>query len=893
MNAQILMPKLKVAGVEQSQIIVLAFEGKLALSQLYEFNIDFVSKVSIQAQQVIHQKATLSFAKKGKGTTPLNGEVISFSQIDGIDKYYRYQIIIKPQVNRLCHTRRTEVYLDKTIPQIIKQILDDNGITQVELDLINDHKPKTFVFQHNEYDWDFISRWLAFEGLFYYFTQQESDEKLVITDSNTTLQINQDINDLHYQSYTSDSEPNPKAHLVYNFQFTTEALPKKLTVKSYYYEQSTKPYTSKEMIDENGVGEIIFWAENIKSDKENQSLAKLISESYQWKKEILSGISSGSLINPGTFINHKRFKISSLNKPMLIIESHYSGSQKKSFESGHSGESHAFDDHFKCEYKAIDKSRQYRTSIDDHIPRIDGMLPGFVDHEGDKETVQIDKKGLYKFRLAISDASPGKGSDWVRKMESYIGDQYAFSLPLHKGTELLLGFQFGNPDLPVLLGSLSNSTHRNMITSKSQQYLGLQTKENNTLIINEQEGKTRGIQLSTPNKNTTMVLGTDDVFESKLDAGFFLHTDSSAYQHFKKDHNTIINRDYRCLIEGEAGYYCQKNAQFQFEEDRITSVKGDDYHVTEKNVITEIKGNNALTVGGNYVTHVKGMTGYSNWGAASYDYLGLRTQSVFGLDFISRALASIDMTGGFNIKMTSGWRYEEDNAASLKTAPVIMLEALETISLTVGASMISMNAAGITISGPQLNIVGIAETTFASPVTNFASPEVNISGEVTLGPLVDLGISPGVPVAEGAGAAANVIEAEELVASDSAMAVVKASVLAAVAAAKSAVMPVTEALSEEVELATAALNKVSKVYSEAMEFKEEATKAVLTKVGGAYSEVEGFGGGFLGIASKTIQLPGMGLDYQGNWSFHGLLGSEKSASQAVDTKIGEQDSEQM
>ncbi|WP_454782164.1 type VI secretion system Vgr family protein [Legionella sp. WA2022007384] len=696
MNAKLLMPQLQIPGVAPSEIIVLEFEGQQAIAALYEFQVEFASKRLIQGQQVISQKAQLIFTKKDGGTTPLSGEIFTFSQLDNNDNYYRYRILIMPKVYRLQYTRNTEVYLNKSIPQVIKQILNRNGITQVELDLMMEHKTRKFIFQYDEVDWSFITRWMQFEGLFYYFSQDQNEEKLVITDANTTLKDNKDVHEMYYHSYTNASQNNPTANLVYNFEFTTHALPHQVTVKSYNHNQSSKSYTSKAIIDPTGHAEIMYWAENTKSAQENQQIAKFISESYKWKKEIFMGFSSCSLIIPGTIIQHKNFKTASINKPMMIIQSTYRGSQKKSFASLHSGEEQGSEDYFQCEYKAINKAIAYRQTIDDRIPRIAGILPGFVDHEGDEDTVQISKKGLYKFRLAISEDSPGKGSGWVRKMESYIGDQYAFDLPLRKGDEVLIGFQFGNPDLPIILGAVSNSTHRNIITSNSQHYMGLYTKENNLFIINEQDGKTKGIQFSTTNNNTTMVLGTDNIFNSQLDAGYCLRTDNSV-----------------CESIG-------------------------------KNSITDVAAHSALSIGGNHLVSVKGTSSKTVYGADYYSCYGARASSVLGLDFISRTGAMIDSTSGFQVKLGSGWRYEQDSSTSLKTAPIIMQEAEASISLTVGPSSITITPEGITITAPTVDVVSEAELTLISDATiNLASADVSVLGNISGGPMTEFGAGAG------------------------------------------------------------------------------------------------------------------------------------------------------
>ncbi|PWY56737.1 hypothetical protein DGG96_04840 [Legionella qingyii] len=821
MKTQIVMPQLEIPGANTSEIIVLEFEGKQAISELYQFNIEFVSKSLILAKQVINQKAQLIFPKKISGTTPLHGEVVSFTQLDGIDEYYRYKISLMPKVNRLQHTKQNEIFLKKSIPQIIKKILDKNGITQVELDLMMEHQPKAFIFQYNEADWNFISRWMEREGLFYYFSQDKSGEILVITDSNSTLKNNQDINEIYYQSYTLASEKNPTANLVYNFQLTTKALPQKVTVKSYNHAQSSKPYTSKAIIDPQGSGEVSFWTENIKSNKENQQIANFISESYKCTKEILTGISSGSLIIPGTIIHHQNFKIASLNIPMLIIESTYRGSQKGSFLSLHSGEEHSPEDYFKCEYRAIDKSIAYRTALQESIPRIHGLFPAFIDHEGNDDTVQINSKGMYKFRFAMSDDSPGKGSAWVRKMESYIGDQYAFDMPLRKGDEVVIGFQFGNPDLPIILGAVSNSTHRNIITSNSQNYMGLYTKENNVFIINEQDGKTKGIQFSTTNNNTTMVLGTDNVFNSQLDAGYCLRTDNNIYQSIGK------------------------------------------------NSVTDIANHHAVSVGGDHMMSVSGTSSNTIYGADYYSCYGARSVSVLGLDFVSRTGAIIDSTSGFQVKLGGGWRYEQDTSTSLKTAPDIMQEAEVSISLTVGASSITITEEGITITAPTIDLVSEAAITLATNATiNLASADVNILGNISGGPMMELGATGGEP----AGPLKAVAMAQVM--ADAAMKAAKSSPLyaAGIATWSSAKQGFTAAADAFVDMGSAFKSEIEPLIGKASSLVEK-TEPITEKIKTGVGKVKGgiaiakqsaiyptisYGGYFTSLAAK-YQLLGQGM----------------------------------
>ncbi|KTD50256.1 Phage-related baseplate assembly protein [Legionella quinlivanii] len=771
MQNQILMPKMHGPHFEGSDTEILQFEGTMGVSELYEFRVELASKRLIHGNEIINHPAKMTFTTKAGTESPLHGRVNYFSHTDSLDEYYVYQMIIQPEVTRLQKTRRTHVYLEKRIEEILWHVFQRNNINHVRFDLVNSHPVREFVFQYNELDWQFVTRWMEHEGLFYFFEHTADNEVLVITDSNSTLQLNKDINRLFYHGYTTDSEFDPMANLIYDFEFSTSSQPAEVKVKSYNYQQSSKSYNSTAVIDPQGVGEIVYWAENVHSQEENQRIANQIAESFKWQKEIFNGTASAALINPGSFIQHQHFKLGHLNKPMLIIHAKYSGSQKKSFFSYHSVAIDAPEDHFSCDYRSIDKAIPFRSVLQTPLPRISGVLPGFVDHEGGEDTVQINDKGHYKFRIAISDDGPGKGSRWVRKLESYIGDKYAFSLPMRKGMEVAIGFHFGNPDLPILLGAIDNSTHRNLIASDNQQYMGLQTKEKNVFFINEQKGKTQGIKLRTPHNNTTIVLGTDDIFQSQQDMGYYLSTLSHSNSYIGKDANITIkqsknlsvDKDYTRFVKGNATMVCHQDTNYQVKGNETVQINQSQYNYIDQNLmnsignamITEVNGNCAWHVLGTHITSVKGFTGSYHLGATIKSYTGAYITDTTGIDIKSVLGGSVQYLGPFSVQVTQGFKYVDDSAISLHTSPVIIQQALGMILLQSGGSSIIIDDAGIQIIAPTLTI-SCPAVNVLSAATNFASAEFGVTGNVTIGgALVSLGIpSPGAAAASAAGAGA-------------------------------------------------------------------------------------------------------------------------------------------
>ncbi len=66
-------------------------------------------------------------------------------------------------------------------PTSSRAVLSGAGVSEYELRLIGSYKPQEHVCQYRESDFDFISRWMEREGLYYYFEQGDGGETLIIT----------------------------------------------------------------------------------------------------------------------------------------------------------------------------------------------------------------------------------------------------------------------------------------------------------------------------------------------------------------------------------------------------------------------------------------------------------------------------------------------------------------------------------------------------------------------------------------------------------------------------------------------------------------------------------------------------------------------------------------
>jgi hypothetical protein len=159
-------------------------------------------------------------------------------------------------------------------------------------------------------------------------------------------------------------------------------------------------------------------------------------------------------------------------------------------------------------FKAIPAQVQYRPARRTERPRIEGTLSGFVDAEGSGKYAELDDQGRYKVQVPfdLTDKRAQRASAWLRFATPYAGRDEGMHFPLRKGSEVLLSFEGGDPNRPIIIGAVANSEHANVVTNRNATYNILRTGGDNLLEMEDQEGS-QHIVLKTPVKNSFLAMG--------------------------------------------------------------------------------------------------------------------------------------------------------------------------------------------------------------------------------------------------------------------------------------------------------------------------------------------------------------------------------------------------
>ncbi|MGH7917302.1 MAG: type VI secretion system Vgr family protein, partial [Candidatus Binataceae bacterium] len=492
---------------------VVSISGKEGLSRPYEFAVTLVAaSADIDLEAVLYKDATLKIrGGEGSGASgEYRGIVTRFEQSRKVDQYVFYEARLEPKLWLLSQTYLSEVYLERTIPQLIEEILRAGGLTSLdyEIRLSSSYRVWPYVCQYQETYLAFISRLMERDGVYYYFESGAEREKLIITDA-LSFQTAPELK-LNYRP-AADLDTHVTDDAVQALVCQQQPLPATVMVKDYNYQKAALNISQSAPVSPGGVGEVILYGENVDTQAEAERVAKLRAQEIAWHGRVFHGESTAIGMRSGVFFSLARHFRSAFNTHYLPLEISHKGSQTAVLLAGLgiSGLSGEQDEPFyRNEFSAIAADVQFRPARTTPWPRMDGVMNGFIDAEGSGQYAEVDQYGRYKVQLPFdkTDKPAQKASAWIRLATPYSDPRSGMHFPLRKGAEVLLAFIDGDPDRPVIVNTVPNSDNPNMVTSGNSTQNVLYTGGGNLLWMEDQEGA-QNITLRTPTQDTYIALG--------------------------------------------------------------------------------------------------------------------------------------------------------------------------------------------------------------------------------------------------------------------------------------------------------------------------------------------------------------------------------------------------
>src|ERR1041385_7496651 len=168
----------------QDVLLLRGFTGLEKISQLFEFDLDLLSENdSVKFQDLVGKNVTLRLFDASGGDRCWNGIISRLSQGSRDRRLTAYRAQMVPWLWFLTRTADCRIFQNQTVPDIIKKIFSDLGFKDFELRLYGSFTPRDYCVQYRETDFNFVSRLMEEEGIFYYFRHEDGKHVLVLSDS--------------------------------------------------------------------------------------------------------------------------------------------------------------------------------------------------------------------------------------------------------------------------------------------------------------------------------------------------------------------------------------------------------------------------------------------------------------------------------------------------------------------------------------------------------------------------------------------------------------------------------------------------------------------------------------------------------------------------------------
>lgn len=402
----------------------------------------------------------------------LHGVVRRFEYTGMSGRKFLYEADVVPSVYFLSQRKNCRIFQETTTQEIIRTLLEESGITSdhYRFALENTNRKRGFCVQYQESDLDFISRLMEEEGIYYFFEHYKDKHVLIMSD---TLSVHVPITGK--QSITCNSGDGLVAdkESVSLFTFSQRRTPEAFTHSNFFFKKPGLDLTAKKMDSKEPHYEIYEYAALHTTQAHGEILAKARMEQLVALQKQGHGQSSSCRLIPGYKVTLTGHDSKSLNAEYLIIEVTHSGSQSQSLEENSCGSAS-----YGNSFTVIPAATQFRPSMITPRPIITGLQTAIV--VGPKgEEIHTDDHGRVKvqFHWDREGQRNDRSSCWLRVAQAWGGLSRGGQFIPRVGDEVLVDFLEGNPDRPIVTGSVYNGDNQPINSlKKSVTQSGFKTK---------------------------------------------------------------------------------------------------------------------------------------------------------------------------------------------------------------------------------------------------------------------------------------------------------------------------------------------------------------------------------------------------------------------------------
>jgi type VI secretion system secreted protein VgrG len=544
--------------------------GRETISRLFAFSLELLSEnSSVSFDQIVGQRVSISVLRANGEKRYINGFVSRFSQTGADVRFAHYHAEVVPWLWFLTRAAACRIFQTMTVPDIISKVFKDLGFSDFKNSLQSTYDQWDYCVQYRETAFNFVSRLMEQEGIFYFFEHEKDKHTLVLADRPSAHKPCPGQPKGRFD-YTPGALL--KEDVVHDWHLEQELRTGKYSLKDYNFETPSTDLGVKEpsiiSVDGNSKYEIYDYPGEYEKKGEGETLAKTRMQEEETSHLLATGSSSCRGFVAGYRFELEGHSRRDMNKSYLLTEVQHSASVGDSYYQDSSTGEENYTNHFVCIPHAV----PFRPSRITPKPFVQGPQTAVVVGKSGEE-IWVDKYGRVKvqFHWDREGKKDENSSCWVRVSQPWAGKNWGAVWIPRIGQEVIVDFLEGDPDQPIITGRVYNAEQMPPYTLPDNQ--------------------TRSTFMSRSSKSGGSSNYNEVRFEDKKGSEqIFINAEKDMDLRVENDSREFVGKDRHLLIKA--------NQLEKVEGDRDEQVKGGH---TEK-----VGGDLALTVSGDTKEKVGG-----------------------------------------------------------------------------------------------------------------------------------------------------------------------------------------------------------------------------------------------------------------------------------------------
>ncbi len=609
-----------------------------------------------------------------------HGIVARFQQGGRDARICHYTVTLRPWTWLLSRRINCRIFQDKTVPEIVSKVFEDAGFNDFEKKLQGSFPPRTFCVQYRESDFDFVSRLLEEEGIFFYFRHEEQRHVLVLTNHMA------DLPDCPGQA-TADYLPveggQTGRDTIQTWERTQQLQSGKYTLRDFNFEDPANSLettaATTQSIGGNSKLEIYdFHIGDYGATNNGQRLARLRMEAEESAGTAIRGASSCRGFVPGhRFQLGQHFRSAMNDKQYMLTSVRHQLIQPSPLETTDGSTTTTYVNDFTC----VPADTTFRPVCTTHKPIIQGPQTAMV--VGPKgEEIYVDKYGRVKVqfhwdRLGKRDEA---SSCWIRVSRAWASKMWGQVAHPRIGDEVIVEFFDGDPDQPIITGCVYNA----------------QTMPPYELPANKTQA---GIVTRSSPDGTAQNFNEIRFEDKKGSEELLIHAEKDQTTSVENDQTVTVGHDQSVTIDHDQKVDIANEQSILVKKNRMLSVDENDTQTVGKDRTITVDGDHTETVSGSRTLSI------------GKD----QTETVDGTLSVTVAKdCSATLQSNLTVQVSKDHKVAVDGQqvvsvakeASL-SAKKVQIKADDEITLVTGSASITMKKNGdITIKGNKITVKG-------------------------------------------------------------------------------------------------------------------------------------------------------------------------------------------